>query len=364
MPFLKNRLKQFKAKLEESGYDYALLNSEVAQFYLLGFATASDIWLLITAPSLNKEDSIVAPTLELHSIKSQLDQGLNIRVLETNSEKSALDVLKELVKGSIMAEFEMISHHEFTRITSITSKIGDVSPIIKKMREQKDFDELKKMISAAMIGDIGMKAAIKASVPGATGLEIAAEAEYAMKKAGSTAPSFPTISVSGPNSALPHGIPTKRVIQDGDIVLIDLGATFDGYHSDMTRTVIAGESRPERAVEIIKRVYEVKEEIMKMVKPGVKVSDLAKKTVELFEQMGVRKYYTHSLGHGVGLEIHEAPLLKEKADDSVVLLPGMFITIEPGLYYEEYGGARIEDLLLITEDGYDVFSKTPIKKYW
>lgn len=167
---------------------------------------------------------------------------------------------------------------------------------------------------------------------------------------------FDVIVASGPRGAMPHGSASMRVMQDGELVTVDMGAKLNGYHSDMTRTVAIG-TPSEEMRRVYNAVLEAEEAAVKAVKPGVRAADLDKLARDILTKHGLGEAFAHSLGHGVGLEVHEVPGLRGTSED--VLKPGMIITIEPGAYLPDVGGVRIEDLVLVTEDGYRVMSLSP-----
>ena len=167
---------------------------------------------------------------------------------------------------------------------------------------------------------------------------------------------FDVIVASGPRGAMPHGSASMRVLQDGELVTVDMGAKLNGYHSDMTRTVAIG-TPSEEMRRVYNAVLEAEEAAVKAVKPGVRAADLDKLARDILTKHGLGEAFAHSLGHGVGLEVHEMPGLRGTSED--VLKPGIIITIEPGAYLPDVGGVRIEDLVLVTEDGYEVLSHSP-----
>lgn len=167
---------------------------------------------------------------------------------------------------------------------------------------------------------------------------------------------FEVIVASGPRGAMPHGSASMRVMQEGDLVTVDMGAKLNGYHSDMTRTVAIGTPSDEMR-RVYNAVLEAEEAAIRAVKPGVRTADLDKLARDILTRHGLGKAFAHSLGHGVGLEVHEAPGLRGTSEE--VLQAGMIITIEPGAYLPDVGGVRIEDLVLVTEDGHQVLSHAP-----
>lgn len=191
--------------------------------------------------------------------------------------------------------------------------------------------------------------------PGVSEVEIAAELEYHMKRAGSLQPSFETIAVSGEKSSMPHGVPGERIVQKGDFITMDFGATIDGYHSDMTRTIAVGHISEE-----MKKVYETvlaaNLAALEQVAEGATCASVDLAARDLITDAGYGAAFSHSTGHGVGLEIHEAPTISFKNETK--LRSGMVITIEPGIYLPGEFGVRIEDMVVVTKNGCNNLTNT------
>lgn len=167
--------------------------------------------------------------------------------------------------------------------------------------------------------------------------------------------SFKPIVASGPNSALPHAQPGRRIFSHGDFVVFDFGCVVDGYCSDMTRTVVIGEPGEQHLL-IYDLVLHAQMEALKAIAPGKTGAEIDAVARNIISEAGYGEYFGHGLGHGVGLEIHEGPRLSKTGE--TVLEPGMVVTVEPGVYLPDFGGVRIEDLVLVTEDGYRVLTST------
>ncbi|HSO93395.1 MAG TPA: M24 family metallopeptidase, partial [Candidatus Dormibacteraeota bacterium] len=167
-------------------------------------------------------------------------------------------------------------------------------------------------------------------------------------------PSFPTIVAAGERGALPHGLASDRVIQRGEMVVIDFGAEAGGYNSDTTRTVVLGEPNPEQ-LRLIEAVREAQRASMAMMSPGVAANSIDQKARQVAAELaGTEHAFGHGLGHGIGLMVHERPYLSPT--DTTLLQPGMVITNEPGVYIPGFGGVRLEEMVLITENGHEVIS--------
>ncbi len=221
------------------------------------------------------------------------------------------------------------------------------SDLVSNQRTIKDEEETALIRKACEIADIGISAAMEAIRSGVREYEVAAQAEYAMRVRGSRGFAFETLVASGPRSSYPHGRSTDREIRKGDLVTVDLGGVWEGYCSDITRTVVVGSPSPRdrRILQLVKKVHDkVLEEIRPSIE-GVRVDAFSRR---MFGER-YRSHFVHGLGHGVGLDIHEPPTLSPTSKD--ILAVGNVVTDEPGIYLKDYGGVRIEDTVLVTADG-------------
>jgi Xaa-Pro aminopeptidase len=234
-----------------------------------------------------------------------------------------------------------------------------VKPLVAAMREVKDADEIVRIRKAATLGCElfdGMLTYLEAGLPE---VAVAAELEHAARLAGAEGMSFDTIVASGVRSALPHGHATQIKLPRRGFVTLDFGVIVDGYCSDMTRTVHMGKALPGER-EVYDSVLEAQEAAVAAVAPGVTAGEVDEAARSVLRRVGLDKYFSHSTGHGVGLEIHEGPRLAAK--QTQVLKQGMVITIEPGVYMPGKFGLRIEDMVLVTGRGGEVL--TPSVKAW
>jgi Xaa-Pro aminopeptidase len=235
------------------------------------------------------------------------------------------------------------------------SRLREAPPLVEKARLVKDEDEINLLRAAVILAASLFDDALKAIRPGAKETEVAAEMEYAARQAGADGMSFETIVASGPRSALPHGRASQAAIPAEGFVVCDFGVILAGYCSDMTRTVHVGQA-PDKARRMYDAVREAQQAAIESVRPGAGVSEVDSAARKLLQKNGLGRYFTHSTGHGVGLEIHEAPRIAAGQPD--VLSPGMVITIEPGVYLPGIGGVRIEDMVVVTESGCTVLTPT------
>lgn len=230
----------------------------------------------------------------------------------------------------------------------IKAELKPVSGLVEKLRMVKTDDELAILQAAAKIADDAYTHIITYIQPGITELEVSNELEFFMRKQGATSSSFSIIVASGLRSALPHGVATNKVIQSGDFVTLDYGALYKGYISDITRTVAVGEPT-DKLKEIYAVTLEAQELALKAIKPGMTGIEADAIARDYITSKGYGEAFGHSTGHGIGLEVHESPGLSSKSE--TVLEPNMVVTVEPGIYLPEIGGVRIEDDIVITEDG-------------
>lgn len=232
-----------------------------------------------------------------------------------------------------------------------------VSVSLRALRLIKDERELENLWQASKIADGAFERLLKEIKAGMTEKELAARLEYYMRSLGSEGVSFDTIVASGHRSALPHGAPTDKALEVGDFVTFDFGAMYNGYHSDTTRTIVMGMANSWHR-EIYTVVQEAQYRGMKAAKPGITGKELDAEIRGYIESRGYGRYFTHGLGHGVGLEIHEMPNVNSRGD--IPLEEGMVFSIEPGIYIQGRGGVRIEDTVVLTKEG--VHSLTALKK--
>lgn len=226
---------------------------------------------------------------------------------------------------------------------------------LQELRLVKSADEVSQIRAAQDLADRVFQEVRPLIRPGVRELDVSLAIESRLREAGAR-PAFTTIVASGPRGAMPHGTASDRVIGEDELVTIDMGAQLGGYHSDFTRTVAVGDPSPELR-RIYRAVREAEEAAVAAVRPGVRGADLDSLARGILTRHGLGEYFAHSLGHGVGLEVHEGPSLRGVSED--VLEAGMVITIEPGAYLPDLGGVRIEDLVLVTDTGYEVLSHSP-----
>ncbi len=335
-----DRLKQASAK-QKKPENWALFNPANIT-YFTGFQGAK---ALLIPPQ--GECVLFVSGVNYQQAKAEVT-GFNIELLKqgenlmekiarrTSNEKLAVDTLS------------IDSWRALSKAMGGEEKLEPANHIIRGLREIKDAQEIKLIREACKIADIGAKAAAETIRLGVTEKQIAAEAEYAMRKAGSDGLAFETIVSSGFCCAYPHGTSMEKTIQEGDFITVDLGATYRFYRSDITRTFIAGKPTKKQ-----KRIYETvqlaHQRAFETIKPHVLAREVDLAARRVIEDMGFGEFFVHNLGHGVGLEVHETPTLSPDSEE--LLEKGNVVTAEPGIYIPNFGGVRIEDTVLVTKDG-------------
>jgi Xaa-Pro aminopeptidase len=234
-------------------------------------------------------------------------------------------------------------------------RLREAPALVEQARMVKDEEEIACLRAAVLLGASLFDRALEVIRPGVREAEVAAEMEYATRKAGAEAMSFETIIASGERSALPHGRASQAAIPGQGFVVCDFGVILSGYCSDMTRTVFVGRPSAE-ARGVYQAVKQAQQAAVDAVRPGISVGEVDRVARKSLQKSGLAKYFTHSTGHGVGLEIHEAP--RVAAGQTEILEPGMVITIEPGVYVPGKWGVRIEDMVVVTERGCEVLTPT------
>lgn len=306
-----------------------------------------------------KDEFLFVPSLELEEAKSRSNVE---RIYSYSDEENPWKIIAAeatkivdkkvdlycVEETSMTVERDKNLRHALieTGITSIST--DDVSAEINQMRVVKTSDEIKKMMRAGELADEAIQIGIDLLEEGITEQEVVAEIDMAMKKRGVTEMSFSTLVLFGDHAASPHGNPGTRQLKKNEMVLFDLGVIYNGYASDVTRTVAFGEV-DERQREIYDVVLEAQKTAQGAVKPGMRAGELDQIARKVIENAGYGEYFNHRLGHGIGKTAHEFPSIHGSND--TILEPGMCFSIEPGIYIQGDVGVRIEDCVYVTEDG-------------
>lgn len=332
----------------EKKVDAALIVSPLNRLYFTGFKTSEGL-LLVT-----RDESYFIVDFRYYEAALAQISGIKV-VLATNFKCEILDIIGQhnikniLLETSGITLAEVIKFEKWLKDEEVELlKTKTLDDAIFSLREIKTADELKNIKIAQEISEKALNKLLPTIKPGMTEKEIAFNLEFCMKKEGADAIAFDLIVASGKNSAVPHAVPTDKPIQAGDFLTIDMGAVYGGYHSDMTRTVAVGKIS-EKQMSVYNTALAAQYKALTAIKTGVsckKIDDIARNYIY---ENGYEGCFGHALGHGVGLEIHEKPFLP--ANSEVILKPGMVVTVEPGIYLKNDFGVRIEDMVVVTENG-------------
>jgi Xaa-Pro aminopeptidase len=350
------RQQQLRNKLSANGVDALLISHLPNIRYLCGFTGSAGLLVVDETRSFFFTD-VRYDTQSREEVKGAKVVIARKAVLSALAE--SLGRRKKRRKGwTIAIESEHLTVAEKKKLADVLPagfRLRDSIFLVEKARMAKDDDELALIRSAVQLGATLFDRVLEVLKPGIKESEVAAEMEYAARRAGAEEMSFPTIIASGARSALPHGRASSQVIAPNGFVVCDFGVILAGYCSDQTRTVWVGKPDKE-ARSAYDAVREAQEAAITAVRPGATVGDVDAAARKALRKAGLARYFTHSTGHGVGLEIHEAP--RVAAAQTEVLRPGMVITIEPGVYFPGKWGIRIEDMVAVNEGGCEVLTPT------
>jgi Xaa-Pro aminopeptidase len=349
---MKNRIDKLQEKLREKNIEAFLVTKRENVRYLSRF-TGTAGKLLIT-----QSDNIFITDFRYLDQAADQTDGCVIEEISSNfidgfSELLKRKNIKNLSFESQDMNFKM--YQKFKEKLDVDS-LNPVESLVEELRMIKDQAEIEKIKKAVEIADQGFKFLTNFIKPGKSEKEVALELEFFMKRQGGEANAFDFIVASGKRGALPHGVASEKKIEIGDLVTIDFGTVYQGYHSDITRTLAVGEPS-DTLRDIYELVLTAQEKVIAEIKAGMDCFDADKIARDFISEAGYKDNFGHGLGHGVGLEIHEAPRLSYTSE--AVLKAGMVVTDEPGIYISGLGGVRIEDDLLITESGCEVLNSAP-----
>ncbi|MGH9603622.1 MAG: M24 family metallopeptidase [Terriglobales bacterium] len=349
----RSRQQRFLELLEQRKLDAFLVTHLANVRYLCGFSGSSGVLATSGGRSAFFTDGRYTAQAREQAT------GLAVKIVRGNPLAAAAAWLKagRARRLGVEAEHVTLAQRESIRgFLPSRMRLAPESGLVERLRAIKDGDEVACIREAINLASGLFPPILKRIRAGRREIEVAAELEFAARRAGASAMSFETIVASGRRSALPHGVASSQAIARKGFIVLDFGVILAGYCSDMTRTVHMG--RPGAwARGAYKAVLEAQRAALAAVGPGVAVGEVDGAARKVLVKAGLGRYFTHSTGHGVGLEIHEAPRIAKGLRDP--LQPGMVITIEPGIYIPEKGGVRIEDMVLVTGKGCQVLTPTP-----
>ncbi len=338
-----NRIAKLRETFDRNAVDGVLITSYENMLYYSGFQCA-EAYLLITG-----KDAYVFTDFR-YTIQAR-DEAKECRVIEITNDTLIAKICEVMNADGVRAcgfEEEKLTVSQFRQFEPLPAELKPMSRDISSFRIIKDAGEIENLRIAQSMADKAFELFLGRVRPGMTEVEAAAELDYLCRLQGSEGPSFDTIIGSGPNGAMCHAIPGKRRLADGDLVVVDFGCMYHGYHSDMTRTFGIGKVS-DKCRKIYDIVLEAQLKALESLKSGISGKEFDRIARDCISLYGYGEMFGHSLGHGFGLEIHEKPRASKLSED--ILLAGMTITDEPGIYLEGEFGVRIEDDLVVTEDG-------------
>ncbi len=354
------RLQRLQERLEELKIDALLVTSLKNVRYLSNFSGTAAFLFITPGPCFFVTDF-------RYKTQARIEvKGFKLRFYGYTD--STIEAIKELLRelkvkniGFEAGEVSFDTYHSWSKELPNVN-FQPTKDLIESLRIVKDEDEIKTIKKAINIAEKAFLETAGKIKAGIREKEIALELEYQIRKRGGGMIPFDTIVASGKRGALPHGVATGKVIKSGEPATIDTGATYSGYNSDMTRALIVGKKVTKRYKEIYNLVLEAQMEAISNVKPGVPWKEIDSIARGIIAKAGYGQYFEHGTGHGIGLAVHELPKITPKGNG--ILEEGMLFTIEPGIYIPNFGGVRIEDMVLVTSTGYKVLTTLPKEWGW
>ena len=346
------RIRRIRDMLREQKLDALLVTEPSNRRYISGFTGTSGLVVITPAAAWLLTD--------FRYVEQAGEQAPFFEVVEHQGE--AVHTLKELLNKAGVRQLGFDQNHlvygEYQRLQEALNPIRLVPTAewVERLRYVKDPEEIRLIRKAVAIADQAFEHVLNILRPGIRECDVAAEIEYKMRRLGASGPAFDTIVASGPRSALPHGVASERVLQAGDMITLDFGARYQGYCSDLTRTVALGRV-DDKLREIYRIVLEAQLKGLAEIRPGMTGREADAVVRSYISERGYGEAFGHGTGHAIGLDIHEAPSLSRRSEST--LEKGMVLTVEPGIYLPGLGGVRIEDDVLLTETGLEVLTGAP-----
>ena len=345
------RVEKLRKKMQEENLDSFLITSPYNLRYLTNFTGTTGLAVITL------EKAFFITDFRYTEQAAAQAQGFEIIKNVGPIFEEVADLVQKEGLRELGFEETTVSFLEYSVLEEIIdAQLIPISGMIEELREIKDEEEIAIIEKACSIADLAYDHILKMIQPGMTEIEVANQLDFYMRSLGASGVSFETIVASGLRSAMPHGVASKKIIEQGDLITIDFGCYYEGYVSDMTRTFAIGDPG-EQLKEIYQIVLEAQLAVLEVAKPGVTGKQLDAVARDYITKHGYGEAFGHSTGHGIGLEIHEGPNVSVRAENQFV--PGNIITIEPGIYLPGFGGVSIEDDLLITSDGNRVLTHSP-----
>ncbi|MCQ6559817.1 M24 family metallopeptidase [Paenibacillus mendelii] len=356
---MQTRMQALHEYMNERSMDALLVTLPAHVFYLTGFRSNPHERFLGLVLVKGESPFLLVPAIDLEAAQAAAKQIPHIYThADTDNPYEVLSKLlpSKLSKFGLEKSHLTVSRFEALSAAADAQAYVDIDEVLRSMRVIKSPSEIVMMRRAVrMIEDV-LHAGIAHVKPGVSELDLVAELDYRMKKLGADCPSFDTMVLAGEKSALPHGIPGDRKVQSGELLLFDLGVYVDGYASDITRTFAVGDVN-DKLKEIYETVLSANLKAIEAIRPGATLASIDRAARDTIAAKGYGDYFMHRLGHGLGLDVHEYPSVHGQNEER--LAAGMAFTVEPGVYVAGLGGVRIEDDVIVTEDGVEVLTAFP-----
>jgi Xaa-Pro aminopeptidase len=352
------RLGRLRPRLADAGCDALLVTHLVNVRYLTGFTGSAGLLLVLPDEVVLTTDGRYRDQAAEQLAATSVDARVEVRPTLGAQHEALSEAAGGVARLGLEADsVTWAQQRRFAAGVFSRAELVATEGLVEEFRRVKDAGEIAHMAEAARIADDALAAVRPLLAQGLTEREVALGLDYEMRRLGADGSSFETIVASGPNGAKPHARPTDRRVQPGELVVIDFGAVVEGYCSDMTRTVCVRELAGEVERRMVEVVGASQRAGVAAVAAGVRGSDVDGTCRAVIAEAGWADAFIHGTGHGVGLEIHEAPRVASTSTD--VLAPGHVVTVEPGVYLAEHGGVRIEDTVVVTDDGCRVLTNAP-----
>ncbi|UQZ35264.1 peptidase M24 family protein [Paenibacillus sp. PK3_47] len=356
---MNHALNSLEQQMSGAGLQALLVTDPKHVYYLTGFASNPHERFLGLLLIRGEEPVLIVPALDAEAAHA----ASKVTTILTHSDTdNPYELLKSRFGGTrpdkVGIEKEHFTVSRFERLSEAVNaaSFSDIGPMLRSMRAIKTPEEVSRMKHAAELVEEVLRQGLKHVKAGVTEIELVAELEYLMKKVGASGPSFDTMVLSGPNTALPHGVPGSRVIQPGDFLMFDLGVYAAGYASDITRT-FAVEEADSKLTEIYNTVLAANAAGLAASRAGATFGSVDRAAREVIEAAGYGEYFMHRVGHGLGMDTHEYPSLHGLNED--IIENGNVFTVEPGIYVPNLAGVRIEDDVLVTPEGPQTLTSFP-----
>ncbi len=352
------QLERLRNELYENDLDGILITNKTNRRYLCGFTGSSGL-LYVT-----QEEIYLITDGRYTEQAHQQTNGMDIQIVNIDQPEWSLQQEIRRNESRIGFEGSSIPYQVYKQLTNLGAgkqfELVETSEFVEKLRMRKSPREVALLREAAKLADQTFAYILGVIRPGMTELEVANEIDYYGKGLGSAGPAFETIVASGKRTALPHAHASKKVIQGNELIMIDFGTICEGYYSDMTRTFALGKVSDEQK-DMYHKVLTAQKHAISALKVGVPLKEIDKAARDILAGYGLEQYFTHGLGHGIGLSCHEYPRLSSKSEEKIC--QAMTFTVEPGVYLPQKYGVRIEDDILIDENGnVEILTKAP--KEW